>query len=198
MRNIRLALEQLIESNTVSEDIMSFHGVHGFLTALTICPAEIKPESVRVVILRGEVILTSQDASALDKAICLLTDDIDRSFNNEDGFTLLYEEDQSNFAMSMEDWCAGFMEAHFLAEDAWFQECEQEVCELLMPIMLASRLFDDELEFRSILQDQLLVEDMCNQIPEVLMELYLIFHSPESVRDKDVLKGGIQRSVPLS
>ena len=64
-------------------------------------------------------------------------------------------------------------------EDRWFVRDEQEVCELLLPIMLASGLFDDEKEFRDIRKDTQLTEDMCSQIPEVLMELYLMFNSPE-------------------
>ncbi len=76
------------------------------------------------------------------------------------------------------------LEGHLLDEDRWFQEHEQEVCELLLPLMLASGLFDDEPEFREILKDPKLAEDMCSQIPEVLMELYLMFNSPEEIRNK--------------
>ena len=54
--------------------------------------------------------------------------------------------------------------------------------------MLASGLFDNEPEFRDILKDEKLSNDMYSQIPEVLMELYLMFNSPEDVHSKDKTK----------
>ncbi|MDP0561796.1 MAG: YecA family protein [Candidatus Endonucleobacter sp. (ex Gigantidas childressi)] len=186
MQNISATFEQLIESNAVNEYSMSYHRAHGFLTALTICPTNIKIDTIREAILGEGAVLANQDTRTLDKTICLLTDEIDRSFNNEDGFTLSCKEEQSNFTATIEEWCIGFMEAHFLAVDAWFKEHEQEVCELFIPVMLVSGLFDDEPEFSEILQAPSLVEDMRSQIPEVLMELYLMFNSPEDARKKNV------------
>lgn len=76
------------------------------------------------------------------------------------------------------------MEGHFLNEKQWFAEHEQEVCELMLPVMLASGLFDDEPEFEEILEDEDLTENMTAQIPEVLMALYLLFNFPEEATKK--------------
>ncbi|MFH7445142.1 UPF0149 family protein, partial [Pseudomonas syringae pv. tagetis] len=38
-------------------------------------------------------------------------------------------------------WCIGFMEGVFLREYAWFESAEEEVSEMLLPIMVGSGLF---------------------------------------------------------
>lgn len=35
-------------------------------------------------------------------------------------------------------WCIGFMEGVFLREEVWFEQAEEEVSELLLPIMVGS------------------------------------------------------------
>ena len=133
-------------------------------------------------IFDGELQLPKDTANELNELIAKMQTAIDRGFNNEnEGFSLSCEseelENYDNEALA--NWCTGFMVAHFLNEEAWFEANEQEVGELLLPILLASSLFDDEQEFKDIRKDSQLTEDMCSQIPEVLMELYLIFNSPE-------------------
>ena len=185
MQTIRTELERLVDKHAVTEDSMPFHCIHGYLTALAICPVGIPQTEIIKNILDGTPSL-GDDKPALNNALDALKDDVDRSFNEEDGFTLPCEfEPEGDKEEALEDWCSGFMEAHFLDEDAWFQHHEQEVCELLLPIMLASGLFDDEPEFKDMLKDEQLTDEMYSQIPEVLMELYLMFNSPEDIRSKD-------------
>ena len=155
---------------------------------MTICPVEANQQEVFEAIFDGEVKLPEAEAEELNQYLALTLTDIDRGFNDEEeGFSLSCEADldsheadlDSHDDDSLANWCIGFMVAHFLDEDRWFAQNEQEVCELLLPIMLASGLFDDEKEFQDIRKDSQLTEDMCSQIPEVLMELYLMFNSPE-------------------
>ena len=130
----------------------------------------------------GTVSLEKEDRATLNDALNTVTRSIDREFNEEEGFTLSCEEELDNpDDEALFDWCGGFMEGYFLNEKQWFAENEQEVCELLLPVMLASGLFDDEPEFEDILEDEELTEDMTSQIPEVLMEL---FNSPEEATNK--------------
>ena len=76
-------------------------------------------------------------------------------------------------------WCIGFMEGVFLREAAWFDDAEDEVSELLLPIMVASGLFEEQPEFAEIASDRDLVDSMVEQIPELLTALFLLCHAPE-------------------
>ena len=71
------------------------------------------------------------------------------------------------------------MEGVFLREAAWFENAEDEVSELLLPIMVGSGLFEEQPEFDEIAADRDLVDSMIEQIPEVLTALYLLFQAPE-------------------
>ena len=182
-------LERLLNQYAV-EDAFTFHAVHGFLTALAIRPVDLNQARRNEILFDGPVKLSAEDARTLDDALESLSRSIDRQFNDEDGFTLSCEEELDDLKdEALFDWCGGFMEGHFLDEKAWFGEHEQEACELLLPVMLASGLFDDEPEFQAILNNEELTENMTSQIPEVLMELYLLFNSPEEATSKPVSKG---------
>ncbi len=183
MSNTRASVETLLQPFTEQhEGTLDYHGLHGFLTALTICPVKLTEQERNESIFDSETQLPKATTKELNELIAKMQTAIDRGFNDEDeGFSLSCEaeelEDHDDEALA--NWCTGFMVAHFLNEDVWFSTNEQEVCELLLPIMLASGLFDDEQEFKDIRKDGKLTEDMCSQIPEVLMELYLIFNAPE-------------------
>src|SRR3990167_7911760 len=76
-------------------------------------------------------------------------------------------------------WCIGFMEGVFLREAAWFETAEDEVSEMLLPIMVGSGLFDEQPEFEDIAKDANLMDDMIVQIPEALTALYLLCQAPD-------------------
>lgn len=181
MLDLQSSLDALLDKYSIDDGTLDFHGVHGFLTAMTICPVDAGQQEVFAAIFDGDISIPEADAERLDQYLALILTDIDRGFNDEDeGFTLSCEADlDSHNDDPLTNWCIGFMVAHFMDEKRWFAPNEQEVCELLLPIMLASGLFDDEQVFKDIRKDTQLTEDMCSQIPEVLMELYLMFNSPE-------------------
>jgi hypothetical protein len=79
-------------------------------------------------------------------------------------------------------WCIGFMEGVFLREEAWFETAEDEVSEMLLPIMVGSGLFDEQPEFADIAADANLMDDMIVQIPEALTALYLLCNAPDENR----------------
>ncbi len=71
------------------------------------------------------------------------------------------------------------MEGVFTQEEVWFnKQTEQDVAEMLLPVMVASDLFD-EADINKIRDDEKLCAEMCAQIPELLIDLYLYFHAPE-------------------
>ncbi len=176
--SVMALLQPFINQN---DGVLDYHGLHGFLTALTICPAKLSEQDRNEQIFDGEITLPVATARELNRLIAVMQTGIDRGFNDDgDGFTLSCEaelEDHDDDALA--SWCTGFMVAHFTNEQDWFANHEQEVCELLLPVMLASGLFDDEPEFQEMRQDGRLTEDMCGQIPEVLMELYLMLNAPD-------------------
>ena len=67
----------------------------------------------------------------------------------------------------------------FLREAVWFEDAEDEVSELLLPIMVGSGLFDEQTEFAEIARDRDLVDSMIDQIPELLTALFLLCQAPE-------------------
>ena len=71
------------------------------------------------------------------------------------------------------------MEGVFLREEVWFEQAEEEVSELLLPIMVGSGLFDEQPEFDEIARDRHLVDDMVAQIPDLLTNLFLLCQAPE-------------------
>ena len=182
MSNTRASVAALLQPLTEQNDgTLDYHGLHGFLTALTIRPVELTEQERNEHIFDGAVTLPDATARELNQLIATMQTTIDRGFNDEEeGFALSCEaelEDHDDDALA--NWCTGFMVAHFINEQDWFVADEQDVCELLLPVMLASGLFDDEPEFQEMRKDNKLTEDMCSQIPEVLMELYLMFNAPE-------------------
>ena len=179
MSELQSSLDHLLEQYAIDEGTLDYHGVHGFITALSICPVELTQQETFEAIFDGTPEIPEGDKNRLDELLAQVVTEVDRGFNNEEeGFSLSCESDLDDHDDdALANWAIGFMVAHLLDEDSWFVQNEQEVCELLLPIMLASGLFDDEKEFKEIRRDQKLTEDMCSQIPEVLMELYLMFNA---------------------
>ncbi|WBA80318.1 YecA family protein [Endozoicomonas sp. GU-1] len=142
MSNTRASVEALLQPFTQqNEGTLDYHGLHGFLTALTICPIDLTEQVRNESIFDGEVELPAASANELNELIARMQTTIDRGFNDEDeGFSLSCESDEleDHDDEALANWCIGFMVAHFLDEDVWFGTNEQEVCELLLPIMLAS------------------------------------------------------------
>ena len=113
--------------------------------------------------------------------------DLYKAIAQKTGLTLLpvvlprkrVEEAVANGEIDLRGWCIGFMEGVFLREAAWFENAEEEVSELLLPIMVVSGLFDDQPEFSDIATDAKLVDDMVEQIPELLTALFLLCNAPD-------------------
>ena len=90
--------------------------------------------------------------------------------------TLITDNEESE----LEIWAQAFMEGVFMREDEWFGEGsdkEEAIAELMLPIMVASNLFEEK-EFTEIRKNRVISEQMANEIPEILVDLYLLFHAP--------------------
>ena len=78
----------------------------------------------------------------------------------------------------------GFMEGVHLREEDWFGAEDEELGELILPIALASGMFEDE-SLEKLYQDPELVKELCQQIPESLSDLYLYFHAQDQAQDEE-------------
>lgn len=85
----------------------------------------------------------------------------------------------------LESWCIGFMEGVFLNEDEWLgDDAEPEIAHLLLPVMVESDLIDLP-ETRELRKNRGLRETMVRELPENLIDLYLLFHGgPEGAGDE--------------
>ncbi|WP_297763495.1 YecA family protein [uncultured Alcanivorax sp.] len=86
-----------------------------------------------------------------------------------------YQEDDGQ---DLASWCAGFMTGVFVAEDNWYQDDEEQMAQLLLPFILISGVDDDE-ALDTLWENSQVVRQMALSIPEILEELYLVFHGPD-------------------
>jgi uncharacterized protein len=175
-------LQAFLDADELHEEALDYVAAHGYLTALSICPEQVperewidalfaEPPHYRSDIEREEVEITLQ----------LLKAHIGRQLASDDEPEIPCELDLGDDPddSDLRGWCIGFMEGVFLREAVWFEDAEDEVSELLLPIMVASGLFDEQPEFTEIARDRQLVDTMVEQIPELLTALFLLCHAPE-------------------
>lgn len=175
-------LQAFLDADDLHEEALDYVAAHGYLTALCICPDQVperewidalfaEPPHYRSDIEREEVEITLQ----------LLKSHIARQLASDDEPEIPCELDLGDEPddSDLRGWCIGFMEGVFLREAVWFEDAEDEVSELLLPIMVASGLFDEQPEFAEIARDRQLVDTMVEQIPELLTALFLLCQAPE-------------------
>lgn len=166
----------------IHEEMMTYIQAHGYLTALCICPTEI-PEQEWLDILFGEnpQFASAEERKEIEQALIGLKMQILRILSSEEDLSLPCDLDPGEELEDSEihGWCMGFMEGVFLREELWFANSEEEVSELLLPIMVGSKLFEEQPEFAEVMQDHDLVADMLERIPELLTSLYLLCNAPD-------------------
>ena len=178
-------LEAFLFSDAVSEDALDLIGTHGYFCALNISPAEISEKQRLQEVFDGKPEFESEDQKErivhlLNRLYKNIGSDL---YNDQDmqmpcDLTLHEDEDVAELTL----WSQAFMEGVFLKEDDWFNhQAEEEVAELMLPIMIASDLFEEP-EFKKMRNDQRLCDEMCRSIPDLLVDLYLLFHAPKDKR----------------
>ena len=175
-------LQQFLDADDLHDEALDYLAGHGYLTALCISPVEV-PEDEWVAELFAEEpnYQDEQEQADIEETLVELKARIARELASDEDIELPCElslgdePDESD----LRSWCIGFMEGVFLREEDWFDNEEEAVSELLLPVMVGSGLFEDQPEFAEIARDQEMVEDMLAHIPEVLTQLFLLFHAPE-------------------
>ncbi|MEX6502102.1 YecA/YgfB family protein [Pseudomonas zhanjiangensis] len=175
-------LQAFLDADELHDEALDYVAAHGYLTALSICPDRV-PEREWIDALFAEPPHYRSDAEReeIEATLVQLQAHIARQLASDDdpelpcALDLGDDPDDSD----LRGWCIGFMEGVFLREAAWFDDAEDEVSELLLPIMVGSGLFEEQAEFAEIANDRDLVDSMVEQIPELLTALFLLFNAPE-------------------
>lgn len=175
-------LQAFLDADELHEEALDYVAAHGYLTALSIS-AEDVPEREWIDALFSEPPHYSSEAQhvEVEATLVALKAHIARQLASDEEFELpcdldLTEEPDDS---DLRGWCIGFMEGVFLREEVWFENAEEEVSEMLLPIMVGSGLFDEQPEFADIAANANLQDDMIVQIPEALSALFLLLHAPE-------------------
>ncbi len=176
-------LDDFLYSDQVAEDCLDIIGVHGLFCALNISPTPVSEETWMELVFDGAPKWESDAQKA--EVVGLLQRYYQSIGANlySDGeielpceLSLDAEEDEDISPLAW--WAQAFMEAVFTQEEEWFGGAEETVAEMLLPVMVASDLFDED-DINKIRDDERLCAEMCSQIPELLIDLYLHFHAPE-------------------
>jgi len=175
-------LEELLFSDQLAEDALDYFGLHGLICASVVGPEEM-PKSAISQIVFGTQPLPFNDVqlSAFDDFINTVSNTIKESLLEGREIDLPYSEevnndDSSHYDACIESWCAGFIEGFFYAEKKWFSRGEDITAELLLPIMALSGLFDSG-EFKMIRDNEKLMSQFEEIMPDQLVDIFLFYHS---------------------
>lgn len=175
-------LQVFLDADDLHEEALDYIAAHGYLTALCICSEQV-PEREWIDALFAEPPKYADDTEreSIEATLTQLNAHIARQLASDEDMELPCDLEMGDEPddSDLRGWCIGFMEGVFMRESVWFEDSEEEVSELLLPIMVGSGLFDEQPEFSDIATDRDLVEEMVSQIPEILTALYLICHAPD-------------------
>lgn len=175
-------LEAFLFSEGVSEEALDYPGLHGLLTAIAICPVTIAEEEWLETLFDGLPVYTNSEQqtrieSLLRRELLGICDELEHEEPPELPCDLSLD-DESLLTV----WCQGFMEGVFMREELWFGDHEEQVAELLLPMMIASELFEDDIELQAMRGDATLMQGLCEEIPDLLTDIYLLFRVPEPAK----------------
>jgi len=163
-------LIDFFDSDDLSDDVMYFPEMHGFLTSIAIQPIIVDETKIL-----DEILPNTPVNASIKKAIMVLQTNIKQSLLNNEF------PDVPDTNIEDEDvlilWSSGFMQGIFFQEDAWFSTHPEDVAELTLPILSCSELLNEELI--DIAQDDDLLDRMAEKIPDCVTDLYLLLNAPE-------------------
>ena len=175
-------LQAFLDADDLHDEALDYMAACGYLTALAISPEVVEDAELLAELFAETPDYQDAEQQALIEGTLLeLKARIARELASDEDLELPCEltlGDEPDYS-DLRSWCIGFMEGVFLREEAWFSNDEELVSELLLPIMVSSGLFADQPEFAEIHEDEDMVEDMAEHIPQVLTQLFLLFNAPE-------------------
>ncbi len=171
-----LDLDQLSEflDGDNNEHGLDFAATHGFL-----CATAVGPQFDRWL----DELFEGNQAKAPKEIIAqikLWLGDIRQKLANEEGVEFPFEIEEADVESSLGDWSVGFVDAMFLNEEAWFSpEHEEQVVDLTLPMMVFSGVDDEDPQMESFRRNGQLMDEIAEEIPDNLNEIYLMFHSDQ-------------------
>lgn len=171
-------LADWLEDENRAEDCMDIHMLHGLLTALFICGEPLSDEWLASAIDQPLTDLPEEEAVAFANGCVELGTLIGEELYSDSNLSLTWEPAAEWLDSDMQAWCQGFMEVVFALPEIWEHANEEQLSLLLLPIETASGFFEDEDDFRDLYKQPKLLKQMFNDIPELLTDMYLLFHAP--------------------
>lgn len=155
------------------EAAMTWAEAHGLICAVVAGPGV--PENWQQMVLDDEP-LPEEQAAALER----LRQHMESRIVMGDAIALpcRLDPEEDRDGNDLTGWCTGFMTGVFLQEAAWYEHDEDRVAELLLGILLISGLDEDPV-LEELWNDRKLVRQMARGIPDIIEELYLLFHAPD-------------------
>lgn len=155
-----------------NEHGLDFAATHGFLSAIAVGPSF---DHWLDELFDGQKNTVHKDVIAQVK---LWLDGIRQDLANEEGISFPFEVEEADTASSLGDWAVGFVDAMFLNEDAWFApEFEEQLVDLTLPMMVFSGIDDEDPQMESFRRNGQLMDELAEEIPDNLNELYLMYHT---------------------
>lgn len=172
-----LALEEILFAEEWADEALDFFGLHGVVAASVVGPQSLTDAEVFALSTGQEIEDIQSVPTHFAQAVANLGMTLRKAFDLGAPVELPEPED-GDPQNALENWCAGFIDAFLLHEDEWLDQNEEEVADLLVPIMSLSGLFEDE-DFEKVRRNNQLFQRMSDAIPDTLTDLYLLFHSPD-------------------
>ncbi|MFT4019958.1 MAG: YecA family protein [Acinetobacter sp.] len=153
---------------------LDFAATHGFLSAIAVGPkfdtwleALFDDNHKKVPV---EII----------EQVKLWLESLRQNLANEEGIEFPFEIEEAEVDSSLGDWSVGFVDAMFLNEDAWFtEEFEEQLVDLTLPMMVFSGIDEEDPQMESFRRNGQLMDEIAEEIPDNLNELYLMYHTPQ-------------------
>lgn len=153
---------------------LDFAATHGFLCAIAVGP-QFDPWLNEL--FEGNQNKVPAEIIAQIKA---WLESIRQSLANEEGIEFPFEIEEAEVDSSLGDWSVGFVDSMFLNEEAWFTpEFEEQLVDLTLPMMVFSGIDEEDPQMESFRRNGQLMDEIAEEIPENLNELYLMYHTPE-------------------
>ncbi|MEB5475822.1 YecA/YgfB family protein [Acinetobacter pollinis] len=158
-----------------NEHGLDFAATHGFLSAIAVGPL-FKPWLEELFDHKQKAVPQN-----IIEQIKLWLDDLRQDLSNEEGIVFPFEVEEADVDSSLGDWSVGFVDAMFLNEEAWFApEFEEQLIDLTLPMMVFSGIDEEDAQMESFRRNGQLMDEIAEEIPNNLNELYLMYHTPNA------------------
>lgn len=170
-------LESILFDPEYGDHALDVFGLHGAVTAAVVSPEALDMNRIFAVATGQAPETVASVPEVFSRLVTRMAQELRQMLEQGHSAELPEPEDEESEEEAVENWCAGFTDVFLLEEDQWLASDEEQVGQLVTPILTLSNLFDDE-AFQQARQDPKRYSDYSEAIPEVLTDLYLHFHSP--------------------